>query len=258
MDELELSVKSILGNRLLTSIECNGLYIPSSGITEYCGRYSNPALYYDENFGTFGLSRGGSATYVTYRSRYFVITSKHQQRKLNADYKTFCVHNTERSTFITSHSVHFPLNDPEENHDFLVYEFTDAVNDGALSQHIWFDINRQDFAQPTIKPNFVITVGFPAHRASIIYEEDRYTRAPNAVIGKECPPTISNRLCFAPIEQIKFDPKGMSGAPVFGIVLEDLKYSLFFAGIVTEANTKKFHFYKARHILRMVEKASHS
>jgi hypothetical protein len=201
------------------------------------------------------MSKAGSLFRARYRDRYFALVSAHQIRFDKYGYEQLCLINDARKTLVSSHRAIFPSGPDADESDFdcMLFEFTDVVASGALSRHNWYDLTEEMEWDQTPKPSLVCAIGYPGYRNHIYYENWCYGVSPNIVWGKECLPKIGDRLAFSPNPEISFEPKGMSGGPVFCIRLNASDPEAFFAGILTNASKSLFHFLplvRLKHLVR--------
>ncbi|MEQ9243643.1 hypothetical protein [Roseovarius indicus] len=250
-------LRTIIGSRVLTSLRINGVYVPANSLTSVLQSYTAPALFHSDGFGKYHLSKSGSLFKVKTQGRYFCLVSAHQVLAPSAgyDHEQLCLHNPTSGKVVTSHRVIFPNDDPGFGYDVLLYEFTECVEAKKLYATDWFKIGRKQFSEAVPKPSKAVSIGYPSFRNTFDYEESKYAIGPNAVWGEEVEPKVNGRLAFAPMPEISFDPSGMSGAPVFGIYLNELEPALFFAGLLTNASPKVFNFISRTRLAHVIEDA---
>ena len=248
---------TILGSKLNTSIDMNGLFVPANSLSDYLQRFTDPALYHAHDLDEFQLSKSGSLFRIKYRERYFAITSHHQSKRGGYQYDELVLIGKERNWYYTGHKAIFPVEEQESEYEFdcLIYEFTDLVEAEKLSSSNWFSVNEISATRTTPKPLIVCTIGYPSHRNNIDYSQKSYPIGPNAVWGTEAKSNIRNRLAFTPKPTIDFEPSGMSGAPVFAVERDGELLFGFCAGILTEATRKKFNFIPLNKLKRALDHA---
>jgi hypothetical protein len=241
---------TILDQRINTSIDFNGLLVPANFTAHHIQTYSNPALFFTKDSEPYSLSRAGSITKLRHKDRYFSLVSSHQFSIGHYDFEQLCIHNTDKKTFSTSNRAFFPkgVDTGESDFDCMLFEFTDAVLDGALSPNGWYNIQRDLGRDKTPRALGCCCVGYPGYRNHIDYENELYTLAPSAVFGKEIEPTLPGRLAFQPINSIEYDPIGMSGGPVFGFAFEGDRVIANLSGILTNASKTRFNFISLQRI----------
>ncbi len=239
-----ISLETILGSRIATSAEVNGLFVPANSLTQYLKSYSEPAVFAAEGCGIYNMGLGGSMAKVKVGQRYFTLLSRHQFEKGSFDFEQISLFNYETNVMATAEKAVFPIQ-AETNIDGLdcvLCEFTEPVRQGSISRKGWYDIGCDLSFKATRSAICVFAIGYPGYRNEIDYDTLNYAIGPNAVIGTETLPSMTDRLSFKPINSLEYDPKGMSGSPVFGIHLSSATLRVFMAGIVTEASKDQFHF----------------
>jgi hypothetical protein len=238
------SFETIIESKLKSAITVNGLAIPANLFASHINRYSEPAIFASQGYGPYTTSLGGSMTKVRSSGRYFALMTRHQLDKGAFDYDQISVLNREASKMVTTEKVLFQtFADPNEpDFDCVICEFTTPVAEGLLAKSGWYDI-KGDLMQPgTPKPSIVCAIGYPGYRNEINFETMHYGISPSAIYGEEAETSLTDRLSFKPINDLDYDPAGLSGSPVFGVSVKTLEPSAFLAGIVTEASRKKVHF----------------
>ncbi len=249
-----MDIDTIFGTKLHTSVLVNGLYVPAKILAQTLQLYTDPALFHTEEMGPYNLSKSGSLLRVKCNGRYFALMSAHQVigAKSNYNYEQLCLHDNNGKLY-TSHSAIYPVDDLDFEFDALLFEFTEVVEAGNLQSSIWLDVKLDELSQICPKTMRTLCIGYPGHRNNIDYEKNRYSVAPNAIWGEETTPCIGGNLAFNPSPPLSYEPSGMSGAPVFGIWIEEHVPKIYFAGIVSTASKHKFHFIPRREILSLFE-----
>lgn len=245
-----MELNTIIGSRVDTSVDFNGLIVPANSVAHHIMSYTSPALFYTENNDPYSITKSGSLSRVRYKDRYFALATHHQVRGENYEFDQLCIHNIERKTFNTSNRAFFPEGDSSSKEDFdcLLFEFTDAVSGKGLSQVGWYDIENDLRRHMTPKSLVCCCIGYPGFRNRIDYDQAAYIVAPNAVFGRESSPALQGRLSFKPINEISYDPVGMSGGPVFGLSVESGKVVANLSGVLTNASRTCFNFISLQRI----------
>ncbi|NVO55756.1 hypothetical protein HW561_08135 [Rhodobacteraceae bacterium B1Z28] len=238
------SLKTILGSRIATSADINGLFVPANSLSEHLKSYSEPAVFAADDCGRYNMGLGGSTAKVKIGERYFALLSMHQIKKGLFDFEQISLFNYETNKMATAQKAIFPIqsNEIADSIDCVLCEFTEPVLSGNLSRNGWYDVETDLTFDATRSAILVFAIGYPSNRNEIDYYSFQFSISPNAVIGTETVPCVSDRLSFKPINSLEYDPKGMSGSPVFGVHLSDAYLKVFMAGIVTEASKDQFHF----------------
>jgi hypothetical protein len=245
-----VELNTIIGSRVDTSVDFNGLVVPANSVAHHIMSYTSPALFYTENNDPYSITKSGSLSKVRYKDRYFALATHHQVQGESYAFGQLCIHNIERKIFNTSNCVFFPDGDSssKEEFDCLLFEFTEAVNGKGLSRIGWYDIEN-DLKRHKIPDSLAFCcIGYPGFRNIIDYEQESYIVAPNAVFGRESKPALRERLSFKPINEISYDPIGMSGGPVFGLTLENGTVAANFSGVLTNASRTCFNFISLQRI----------
>ena len=251
---MRFDLQTILGSKIGTSVDVNGFFVPANSLANHLRRFSEPALFNTEEAGAYSLTKSGSLARIKFRKQYFALTSRHQVIGPHYKFDQLCMVAHDERTLFTSHSVVFPEGDEDQQDDFdvLLFEFTELVTSGRLPASGWYDVSDDFHRKGPRQPGRVCCIGYPGYRNTINYDEMGYPRAPDAVWGVEVDPVLSGRLSFEPQPKIAFDPAGMSGAPVFGLSIDNDTPKTFFAGILTNASSVKFNFISFSRIKTML------
>ena len=234
--------------KLATSFKIGELFVTANSLPHFLSTYTQPALFYahalEKELEHYRLSMGGTAFKVKFRGRYFCLVSAHQIRSPNSlyDYDELCIHSGATKKLFTSHRAIFSENDEGLSFDAILYEFTDLVKDKQLTSYGWYPLSEKETNSINPKPLKCFSVDFPGHHNFIDYSKLHYSFQPYCAWGEEVESQIEGRLAFSTKPKLSFDPKGMSGSPVFGVEIDQLNPSVFFAGLLTNASREIFHF----------------
>jgi hypothetical protein len=216
--------------------------------------FAAPALFHTEGLGEFHLTKSGSVTKVFYRGRYFALATYHQFRLGGYNFDQLVLGSLDHRTVHTCNKVVFPQGGPEtlDDYDCLLFDFSMAVSSGALHSSGWFDLSHDMNIGMVPKPLCVCSVGYPGEHNSFEYDPPTYAAKALPIFGRECEPLMAGRLSFRPIADLSFDPKGISGCPVFGICEENEGLRANFAGIVTSGTRTALNFISLSRIRRLL------
>lgn len=248
-----MDLDTIVGSRIHTAIRVGNLFIPANSISETLRAYTEPAIFHSKGQERqYSLSISGSLTKIRIGERFFGLITQHQISSGNYEFDQLCIANIDSETVSTSSAV--VTGSPD--FDCLLFEFTKPVIAGKLQRIGWYDLTSELNVERLPKPKLICTVGYPGHRNYIDYSKKPHLgMAPNIVWGMEARSSISKRLAFTPEHVVDFKPNGMSGSPVFGCCLEVSDSNVFFAGILTNASKRKFHFLSRSRIRFMLNHA---
>ncbi|WP_417275277.1 hypothetical protein [Celeribacter halophilus] len=254
----QIDLRTLVGQRVLTSVKVGNLIVPSTSLTEHLRRYTSPAVFNSAGIEPqYAMSLSGSATLIKYSDRYFAFTTLHQLKhpQLQYDFDQFCLIGNRPHTLVTPQRIIYATGNDSEDFDCVLFEFTKTVKRGDLPSFEWYEITEEQYSIKTPKPDFALSIGYPGFRNYIDYETAHFGMSPNAIAGREVEPSLKGRLSFAPREKLHFDPSGFSGAPVFGVKVEQANSRVFFAGIVTEAGKSQIHFISFKRLTELLKKA---
>lgn len=239
-----MDFETILGSKVLTSVDFNGLIVPANSLPGVIEKYCEPALFYSENMGEDFLTKSGSLFKIKYKRRYFAICSRHQVLGQFYDHENLVIHNHDSRRFLTAHRAIFAEGGDSEAEDFdaLLYEYTDVVQQGRLKNIYWYDLTSEIGRDSIGETKLAFTIGYPGEFNSIDHETSHYHVVPRSVFGNPVKSRIAGRLAFKPIAPIRFEPAGMSGGPVFGLELDSDGYRARLVGILTNASKERFNF----------------
>lgn len=238
-------IPTFLETKIATSIKVGRIFVLANFLAEHLKSYTAPALFHNEDYRPYHLTKGGSISLLKYKKRNFALASYHQFLKGNYQFDQLCISNPTRSTLLTPHTVFFPDGSPDqkEDYDCVLLEYTETVQNGLLPNNIWFDFENSEREEPKYKPVALLCIGYPSHRNYVNYDLMSYAVAPNVVWGTQEQSDMSGRRSFTPLNTLDFEPSGMSGAPVFRIDRSGSEFSLNFAGILTEATSQRFNYF---------------
>lgn len=159
--------------------------------------------------------------------------------------------------------THYSRDDPNSySGDIAVWDVTDRVVAGSISQHMFFEITDK-----TITPNpelvlVDIAYGFPFDKQLFApgempdgtpYLEHICSRLQEVVLNKQTESDDKDILIFSRNESLEMDPNGMSGSPVFSICKSDEGFFLALRAMVLTSNGKIFRVVKAGNIVKLLE-----
>ena len=249
-----MGLDTILGRKLLTSIDFNGLMVPANSILGAIKTHCEPALFHTgDEADLYSISKSGTLFKVKFKGRYFAISSRHQVLDQGYDHENLVLHNYFRKRLLTSHRAVFPEGSEFQKEDFdaLLHEFTEVVRSGELPSLGWYDLTREINRDSIGEIKLAFAVGYPGAFNFIDYEKPAYQAVAKGIVGTPTKSGISGRLAFDPVEPVDFDPSGMSGGPVFGLELDRDGYRASFAGILTNASQIRFNFLSINRLKRM-------
>lgn len=245
---------TILGRMLRNSVEFRRIFFPLRAIAGVLERYSDPAIFYSSDFPDFPLSKAGSLFRLRYRGRYLALTTCHQLDVNGYDYHQLSIFGKTRGRVITSGFVTFPLDQDEQREklDCVVFDFTPGVEEGALDSVNFLELSevQENASRGELIASFCI--GYPSHRNQIDWESENFEIGANAVWGLPCEPLLKGRQSFKVPSHLHYDPKGMSGGPVFSLYMENDQLLADFSGILTNASPQAFNYLPMSEIVRIL------
>jgi hypothetical protein len=218
-------------------------------------RFSVPAVFHNPDFPEYDLSLRGTAFKCTYDGKYLVLVTSHQTRDF--DFDQFVVEAHEAGYVISSGACTFSkdVSGSEEHVDVRLYDFSEPVASGALRADGWFRLPYSLGDQGRVDPAVVFCLGFPTCRTVVDYESRAASVGPYALFGRPCTSYMERRFAFAPIGPMEFEPTGLSGSPVFGIIVSAFGAELVFLGLATNASKAKLHFATRSDIFPLIQSA---
>ncbi len=243
--------RQILRDDLLNfSVLLNGILIPVKAVESALAR-STQLLIATNDDETFPVSLVGSSVAIKYRDRYFVICTRHQLKDWSKLERIALLIN-DGELAITSGGVrHFVdgINDSDFN-DLVAFEFTEPCRQLASLRQLFFDLNQLPPDAASERIICLVASGFPFKDQIYELEEKRHLGQVKRIVkyapdGPRQPSDIS-LMRLQSLDQIDFEPDGMSGGGVFVIQFDDnLQAHAYFAGIITRAGRTRLHFVKS-------------
>jgi hypothetical protein len=250
-----------LEKMLQHAVQLNNLLIPVKAVENAICNYAHTLFVWNHDE-THPISPIGSCTAIHYRSKYFVLCTRHQLKALDGrNTEDIGLLDKDGSDFCSSAVIRHwsaPLNEVEL-HDLVVLDFTEPCRarpdmkerffnfeslqpDAPSDQIIAFVVS----GYPTEKQDYGLTEGhLGLHRAQVVC-----SLSPHGEQIKE-DPTI---LRLAPIKPLKFDPNGMSGGSAFVIQFVGGNPHAYLSGIITRAGENSFYILEIGFIRKFIDK----
>ena len=237
-----IDLESIVGRKINTSVNINGIFVPANSIATAMTTYASPAFFVNPEVPEFEISQWGSLFKAKLGDRFIALLTAHQGAAFEFD--QLCIYSELDQRALTSNGCTFSRSKElgEESLDLRLYDFTEVVHSGALPSSGWFDLRIANPIQLSVKPSLMFAIGFPHQTNKIDYEIHHIQEQVFAAYGQPSESALSNRSALKLSTPIDLDPDGFSGSPVFGVILDGFRIELHFLGITTNASRSLFNF----------------
>jgi hypothetical protein len=229
-----------------------------AGIHSFTKTFANsiePLLFYLGDLPETPLSRFGTAFKLNFGGRFFLICTEHQFQ--DADPTSVVIISERDQKAVTSHRTYFafPAENGDLEMDLRMFEFTELVQSGALSNLGWW--NAEDTVSYGDKYEIMVAAGYPSCDNGIDYQLLDVKLAPRGVFGRGIGPTFGRLHGISLDANLLYDPDGLSGSPVFALVESSGGFTAKFAGIVSNAGRSQINFWPVSELGRLIKYAIH-
>lgn len=248
---------SILQRKAAKSVIVNDIAIPTSSLISRLHVFGHNLAYYTK-LKEYEIQLIGSATGVEYGGRHFIISTKHQVKGI--PYADVGIILPEKPAHISSAGCSvFSSKEKNESDldDLIVFDYEDQCRQNPGLVRRFFKLNKHVVLVDSDNIIIYIAYGCPFSDQNYdIYENNRIdmTIRPMICEAETNGSDISVGTCRTHTE-MKFDPNGLSGGPVFAVTLTDAGFALKFAGIINRAGNGIIHFIKSLYITSLIDHA---
>lgn len=243
------SQRTTLESMLDLSIRLNGLLIPASAAEGALTRYTQPLIAINDD-DTYPLSLAGSAVAVHYRDRYCLLCTRHQVLALAREPECFGLLTKDGRDSISSGGVrHFVGVNEIDYHDLVAFDFTEPCRARRDLKELFYNWTAVPPDTPSDHIVCLVLSGYPFGDQNYDLANGRRLGQLRRIIpclldGPE-QPSDPSLLRVRPLEQLSFDPDGLSGGPAFVVQIINGVGHAFFAGIITRAGKSHIHIVRA-------------
>ena len=248
-------LETIVGRRVWTSISVQNLFVPVSALQSRLSIFCQNLVVYTHVPG-YEIQLIGSAAGMNYRGHKLLICTKHQIKGKTAEDVGIIL--TGKNKYISSAGfAHYltqtrPL--ASDAQDLYVFDFAQqAVGHPDLGQR-FFRLRTGDFLSDEHDVVAYIAYGSPfSDQKYDVVDANHIGMVTRSIIcePRRQPSDLALSAC-EPVSPIDFDPNGLSGGPVFAVVVEGAGFVLKFAGIINRAGSTRIHFIKASVVQRFL------
>ena len=249
-------LETLVGQRVWTSVRVHDVFVPASGLQSRLRMFGQSLVRYTD-FEGYEIQLIGSSTGLDYRGTKFLVCTAHQVKDVSGQDVGIVL--PEKSHFISSAGyTRFRDTDATRKSDagdLCAFEFTPQVTEKQeLAQH-FFQLGSSDFLNDEDDVFTYLAYGFP-------FSDQKYNVADGNHLGmvircmtcepksQRLDPALSVCRSLSPMD---FDPNGLSGGPVFAVVLRVPELALKFAGIINRAGNGLIHFVKAMAVQNLLD-----
>jgi hypothetical protein len=230
------------------SVHVGQLLIPARSLESLLGAYAQNLIVWNHDE-VFKIGLLGSCTPLKYRSRYFLLCTKHQIG--GVDPKDLCLLRKDGSSVVTSNGVRFwgtsGTATETDAYDLAILDFSDACKIEADLRHYFFGFSEVPPDTTSDRVIALIGAGYPS--ADQVYEllEANHVGLVRRVMLLLADGQPSDQAILRARTQVpmNFSADGLSGGPVFMIQIVGQEFKAFFAGMIQRAGGGFVHFLKA-------------
>jgi len=241
---------------LNTSVSVNGVYMLARDLQSILGHYSfNLVVWaHDE---TFKVSLLGSATPLFYRGHFLVLCTGHQIKGVAPEDVSMLTDGGEFA--VTSSGYSAPkINSEGMQHDLqdiVVFNFNSACNEHPTLQHRFFKL---DEFPPDCMSDAIVAVlnyGYPSEDQVYELHDKNHigSRLRATILKAHRQPQDETLLHLKPLQNLMFDPDGLSGGPNFVVQRSGKDFAAYFAGITVRAGKYDLYMVKSRYIKNLLD-----
>jgi hypothetical protein len=254
--DLNLDLEAITAKKAITSVNVHGVLIPANLLLSRLHIFGQPLVHYTGD-DTYQLHLIGSATGFEYKGEKLLICTEHQLKQALGENVGIIV--PEKQVFVSSAG-------------YRQVKYNPALHEGDAFDLRVFDFDEQSRVHPELGRRFFKfsseqilrdddrVVGYLAYGCPFsdqnydVYENNRLDTVIRPMLCREHQSLSDDALgaCKTRIP-MDFDPNGLSGGPVFALVLRNQEFILKFAGIINRASNSIIHFIKARNVQRLLD-----
>lgn len=243
---------------LETAVSVNGLIVPARAIQNLLGHYSFNLFVWTHD-DKFKVNMLGSATPLFYRGHYLVLCTGHQIR--NVDPKDVSMLTEDGEFAVTSSGYRAPLIGHDgmdcDLQDIVVFVFDGACEGHPSLRRRFFKL--EDFPPDCWSENIVavLNYGYPSQEQLYeLYDRNHLgSRLRSTTLTVQSQPQDETLLNLKPLQNLTFDPDGLSGGPNFVIQKSGKNFKAFFAGVTVRGGRHSIYIVKSRYIKGLLDAA---
>lgn len=249
-------LQEILRERRSLSVNVQGLLIPSSALQSRLNGFCHNLARYT-GIKDYPLQFLGSAIGLSLGVRRLLVCTSHQVKDGVGSDVGVIVHDQSllvSSSGFTKYSFSAGAQD-DDSRDLCLLSFDDACNAHPVLSRKFFALREFDILSDEDSVLVFLAYGCPFQDQSYLTLRDDHIGT--AVRSMTCEPydEISDKSLGAckltlPMD---FNPNGLSGGPVFAVVLTREELQLKFAGVINRAGGGVIRFIKAKHVRALID-----
>lgn len=226
------------------TVSSKGIIADIHSFTKTLANSIEPLLFYLRELPETPLSRFGTAFKICVHDRFFLVCTEHQF--LDADPTSVVIISERNQKVVTSQQTYFAFPDEggQTKMDLRVFEFTEPVKCGELSNIGWWD-GRDTIDEDHEDFELMVAAGYPSFNNGIDYHALDLKLAPRGIFGRRIGPTFGRLHGISVETPLFYDPDGLSGSPVFALVESSSGFTAKFAGIVSNAGRTQINYWPA-------------
>ena len=249
-------MRSIFDEISNLSVRHNSIFIPGRSVQHVFSRYA-VCLGIWNDFQPYPISLPGSASLIRYQDRYLMICTRHQLKN-SSGMENVCImlpgdDNTTRC--ITSGGARwFEGIYSEESHEIAIFDFSEPVKEIPELKSMFLDFRGQHPSVPSDAVVGFCAYGYPSQLTA--YEEDGSAASVTcqaiqlSLAAQESDPSVHSLNVRKPLS---YSPDGLSGGPVFCILVGSTGFEIHFTGVIATASRTRVRAIKSGAIQAVID-----
>lgn len=209
----------------------------------------------------YPISFRGSCICINYKDRYFLLSTRHQLKHLPENFHMnvgIIIRNGE--VFCSSSKATlYPENMNEsEIYELCIFDFTEHCNNNTELINHFIKHSSNIISHQHDQNDIFLAFGYPYDRQEIEYESTEMHFVNKAVCCHIAPPedqsSDTSLMRLKPIEELNFNPDGLSGGAVYVTTSENNQFHTYLAGMILRAGKNDIYALKLNVIINSIER----
>ena len=259
---LSKSRLTTLEEMLKRTVRLNGLLVPVKAIESALCNYVHPLVVWNHDE-TYSVGLIGSGIAIHYRDKYLLLCTRHQLKALaGRSYEDVGLLDKDGHSFCSAGGIRHYLNHLNEVdlHDLVVFDFTEPCQARPYMRERFF--NFESLPPDTLSDQIIgfVASGYPVKEQDYgLTEDEKHLGLRRAQVVcslapyNEQPKEDPTLLRLTPMDQLRFDPDGMSGGAAFVVQFVNGLPHAYLAGMIVRAGANSLYILKAVFIQKFIE-----
>ncbi|NKC02400.1 hypothetical protein HED55_00360 [Ochrobactrum haematophilum] len=243
-------MKNIKDRLFHYSTKVNGVLVPISALDSALAAFSTNLVVLTGHE-TYPISLIGSATCLHWHDKYFVVCTRHQINGLElSKIGMLC---PDGNVITSGGAKHFIEINDGDFHDLCAFDFTEPCKSLPRLQSRFYNVGVAPPDAPYDEFAFAQVSGFPTELQNYDMDASHIgTVKAKVIVQLDRPSNDQAVITLRPLENMSFEPDGLSGLSVFIVHASRPNPTAYFAGIVTRASKSFVYAVKAGWILNFL------